>query len=1362
MESWIAEFQDIGNTTTANRTRNVWNCIFPQTILILRGESTTHSFPRKIMSETIIHYYRKTDAPRALLPSIKEQLVTLGLSADADKIVKVETENCFNISGSNLSDKQTEHVEWLLAETFDKENLRLEKSYFDLEPVSSAESMQMEFGPRMTFTSAFSSNAVSICKFCDIPIDRLELSRRYRFSLSETLSEAATKAVKSILHDRMTEEEYPTPLTTFDSGAKAEPVFTVPIMEEGRTALEKINEEKGLGFDEHDLDYYTKLFKERLGRDPTDVECFDMGQSNSEHSRHWFFGGKMVIDGEEKSETLFQMVKATLPKGVPNNSIIAFHDNSSSIRGYVCDAVIPSSVEGPGSMQITKQVLHPILTAETHNFPSGVAPFPGAETGTGGRLRDVMATGRGAYPVAGVSSYCVGNLQIPGYELPWEDKSFVYPSNLASPLDIEIKASDGASDYGNKYGEPVIHGFTRSFGQRLPNGERFEWVKPIMFSAGVGQMDGRFADKGEAETGMLVVKIGGPAYRIGIGGGAASSRIQSSENADLDFDAVQRGDAEMENRMNRLMRACCDLGDKNPIVSVHDQGAGGNGNVLKELVEPAGAAYDIRKVYVGDETLSVLEIWGSEYQENNGLLIRAEDHDLFEAMAKRENCPFRVLGEVTGDGKVVVHDSSNGTTPVDLPLELVLGKMPQKTFTDNHVEIALEPLTLPEGTTAMSAVDRVLRLLSVGSKRFLVHKVDRSVTGLCAQQQCVGPLQLPLSNVGVAAHTHFGTTGTAVACGEQPIKGLVDSAAMARMTVAEAMTNIVWAKISKVEDIKASGNWMYAAKLPGEGAKMWDACVALRDALLELGVGIDGGKDSLSMAARCGDEVTKAPGELTMTCYVTCPDITKTVTPDLKTPSSPSSLLYIDLGEGKTRLGGSALAQVYSQIGNDTPDISDFALLKRAMNVTQDLIDKRLILAGHDRSDGGLAVTLLEMAFAGNCSIDVSIPSSAGAMEVLFNEEAGLVIQVADSEVDAVVASYSGANVPIVKIGTVLTGDSIKIAVGDASPCIEGKMTALRDVWEATSFQLEKRQRDPSCVAQEEEGLKSRVAPQWKLTYSPAPTDEAIMKAETKHKVAILRQEGSNGDREMISAFLAAGFDAWDVTVSDLLTGKVRLDQFRGIVCVGGFSFADVLDSGKGWAGVIKFNDDIFQQFQDFRKRPDTFSLGVCNGCQLLAVLGWIPSTEGLPENQQPRLLHNASGKFESRFSSVKIQESPSVLLKGMAGSSMGVWVAHGEGKFYFPDESIYTSVQEKNLAPIRYVNDTNEVTEAYPFNPNGSPDGIAALCSEDGRHLALMPHPERVFTTWQWPWTPDEWKDLKASPWLQMFQNARVFCDGN
>ena len=779
----------------------------------------------------------------------------------------------------------------------------------------------------------------------------------------------------------------------------------------------------------------------------------------------------------------------------------------------------------------------------------------------------------------------------------------------------------------------MVHGFTRSFGQRLPNGERFEWVKPIMFSAGIGSMDGRHVDKGKAVKGMLVVKMGGPAYRIGVGGGSASSRVTDSANADLDFNAVQRGDAEMENRMNRLMRACIELGAKNPIISVHDQGCGGNGNVLKEIVEPAGAVYDIRKILCGDATMSVLEIFGAEYQENNACLIAKEDEALFLSLAERENCPVSVLGEVSGDGRVVVTDSASDSpvNPVDLPLDMVLGKMPQKTFTDTHIDnTTFKPLEIPTGTTVRDALDRVLRNLAVGSKRFLVHKVDRSVSGLIAQQPCVGPLQIPLANCGVIAHSHLGITGTVVAVGEQPIKGLIDAAAMARMAIAEAMTNIMWAKLSAIEDIKASGNWMYAAKLPGEGAKMWDACVAMRDGLMKLGVGIDGGKDSLSMAAKVGDEIVKAPGELVLTCYVTSPDVTISVTPDLKKVGS--SLVYVRCGDvTKSRMGGTIIAQCYGQVGNEVPDMTDDDLdvLKKAMEITQTMIGEKKVLAGHDRSDGGLMVTLLEMSFAGNVGFEVDIDDfKAGSLECLFSEECGFVVEVEDGE--AVKALYSEAGVPAFIIGKVVELEKgAKVSVGGVV-VLEDSVVALRDVWEETSFELEKRQRDPAVVKLEQEGLKERKAPKWELTYKPQMTVEGVMKSEDKPKVCILRQEGTNGDREMSAAFMAAGFEPWDVNVADLLSGKVRLEQFKGLVACGGFSYADTLDSAKGWGGVIKFNEVLRVQFEEFRARKDTFGLGICNGCQLFALMGFVPSSSagGVAEEHQPRLVHNDSGRY--------------------------------------------------------------------------------------------------------------------------------------
>jgi phosphoribosylformylglycinamidine synthase len=1007
-------------------------------------------------------------------------------------------------------------------------------------------------------------------------------------------------------------------------------------------------------------------------------------------------------------------------------------------------------------------------------FTSGVAPFPGAETGTGGRLRDIQATGRGAYTLAGISSYCVGNLLIPSHPLPWEDATAPYPSNLATPLQIQIDASNGASDYGNKYGEPVVAGFTRSFGQRLPSGERYEWIKPIMFTAGVGMMDDRHKEKGSPEEGMIVCKVGGPAYRIGMGGGAASSRVQGTAEAELDFSAVQRGDAEMENRMNRVIRGCIELGGANPIVSIHDQGAGGNGNVLKEIVDPLGARFEIRDIPSGDPTLSVLELWGAEYQENNAILVRPEGLAIVQALGTREHCAVTPVGVVTSSGRVVVHDNETNTTPFDLPLSLVLGKMPQKTFSFQTIPPTLIPLSLPADITIMNALDRVLRLLDVGSKRFLTNKVDRSVTGLIAQQQCVGPLQLPLSNVAVLAQSHFTTTGVAVAVGEQPIKGLISPSAQARLTVAEGLSNLVFAKITALSDVKASGNWMWAAKLPGEGVKMYEACKALRDLLIELGPSIDGGKDSLSMAAKVQGETVKSPGEITFTCYAACPDITKTITPDLRYASRKSVLYYIDLGEGKTRLGGTALATVFNQVGNETPDVENIVHFKACFDCIQTCVDQRLCGGGHDRSDGGLIVTLLEMAFAGNCGIHIHtmpVVANRNPIEVFFAEELGFVFEVLPVFAKSVESIFKAQNLSIHKVGYTTLDPVIHIEYNQ-QVILHESTALLRSIWESTSFALERLQTNPDCVQQEETSLATRKTPSYQVKYPLKPTPSALLEKPLPSKpcIAVIRQEGSNGDREMLSAFYSVGFDAWDVNMHDLLNNTITVDRFQGIIFCGGFSYADVNDSAKGWASVIKFNPHLLAQFEAFRKQEHTFSLGICNGCQLMALLGWVPfadnevvlgdgNKESLIASEQPRFIHNTSGRFESRWSTVKILPSPAVLLKGMEGSTLGVWVAHGEGRAYFPNAKHLEIVEANQLAPLRYVNDENQETEAYPFNPNGSPHGIAGLCSQDGRHLALMPHPERCFLKWQLPYMTNEMREsYQVAPWLRFFQNAYEF----
>ncbi len=1297
----------------------------------------------------LLHFFRKpalSDTKRDGLLSVARTIVSSGIEC-------IETEHCFNVeTKAPLSPSEIDTLKWLLAETF-------EPQYYSSTSFLGRDGV-LEVGPRMNFTTAWSTNAVSVCHACGLKkITRIERSRRYRLVADSGLGKREDEKFLSRVHDRMTECPYPGPLAAFDTGIRPETVTMVPLIEEGVSALKKINVSIGLGLDDWDIEYYYNLFVKDLKRNPTNVECFDLSQSNSEHSRHWFFRGKLIVDGKEAPDTLMQIVKQPL-KANPANSVIAFKDNSSAIRGYGIRTILPAFPERCSNLAKTAVKYHLIFTAETHNFPSGVAPFPGAETGTGGRIRDVQATGRGGLVVAGTAAYCVGNLRMPGYRLPWEDESFEYPDNLATPLQIEIQASNGASDYGNKFGEPVIQGFTRSFGMRLPDGERREWIKPIMFTGGIGQMDLRHVEKEPPGKGMLVTKIGGPAYRIGMGGGAASSMIQGDNIAELDFNAVQRGDAEMEQKMNRVIRACVEMGDDNPIVSIHDQGAGGNCNVVKEIIYPAGARIEIRKIQSGDKTLSVMELWGAEYQEQNALLIRAGNAEMFASMCRREKVPCAFIGSITGDGFIVLHDETDGSTPVNLDLGKILGDMPQKTFRLDRIAPALAPLTLPEGLRARDALDRVLRLLSVGSKRFLTNKVDRSVTGLVARQQCAGPLQLTVSDVAVIGQSHFGLTGAAISIGEQPVKTLIDPAAMARLSVGEALTNLVWAKIDGIEGIKCSANWMWAAKLPGEGARLYDAAVALRDIMLELGIAIDGGKDSLSMAAKVfsakKSETVKSPGTLVISAYAPCPDITRVITPDIKMPGK-SKLLYLDLGNGKNRLGGTALAQAYGQVGNESPDVEDAGLLKRAFNAVQWLISKDLVLSGHDRSDGGLVTTLLEMAFSGNCGLDIR-DETAAAIPFLFSEEPGLVIEYLPANEKSIRARLEKGKVPHSVIGGTTTGKRIRVRIGGRQ-VLDEDMRVLRSIWEETSHRIEKLQANPVCASEEKKNIYDRPGPSYKVSFRPGTAPPVLVK-KRKHRVAIIREEGSNSDREMSSAFYQAGFDVWDVTMTDFLEGTVSLDNFRGVAFVGGFSYADVLDSAKGWAGVIKFNGNIFEQFRRFYDRPDTFSLGVCNGCQLMALLGWVP-WKGIEDRHQPRFIHNLSGRFESRFSAVRIFPSPSIMLKGMEGSTLGIWVAHGEGRAFFPKKEVLKKVESRSLAPVRYVDDRGATTMKYPFNPNGSANGIAALCSPDGRHLAIMPHPERTFLKWQWAWMPGELrKKIKASPWLKMFMNARQWCE--
>ena len=1246
---------------------------------------------------------------------------------------------CFNVESTRqLTATELECLRLVLADGFLLETV-------SLTPLLLGERV-VEVGPRLNFATAWSSNMVSICRAIGIDcITRVERSRRYLVPEGEDI-----QAFLAAHHDRMTECPYPEPLHTFETGVVPEAVYEVDLKAGGPDALLNI---PGISMDEWDRNLYYDYFVTKHDRNPTIVEIMDLNNANSEHSRHGFFKGKQVIDGVEQGQTLFELVIDTLTAN-PKGSVIAFKDNSSVVEGFDLKTLHPARPGEPSRFGEQTVRYHPLLTAETHNFPTGVAPFPGAETGTGGRIRDVQGTGRGGFVIAGTAGYCVGNLHIPGYAMSWENR-YPCPDNLASALQIEIDASNGASDYGNKFGEPLIQGFTRSFDLRLADGERWGYLKPIMFTAGVGQIDDRHTRKEKEQKGMIIVQVGGPAYRVGFGGGAASSMLQGENAAELDFNAVQRGDAEMEQKMNRVIRACNEMGDKTLIDVIHDQGAGGPANVLKELVEKSGGRVEVRNIRVGDPTMSVLEIYVAEYQERNGFLIRPENIEQFQAICAREKVNCEVLGEVTGDLRFVLHDAADDSTPVDIELDVLLGNIPQKTFADQHRDPGLQPLDLPQNLSVAGALHDVLRLLSVGSKRFLTNKVDRAVTGLIVRQQCCGPLQLPVSDVAVVAQSHFGLTGIATAIGEQPVKMLVDPAAGARMAVGEALSNLVWAGIKDLEEVKCSANWMWAPKLPGEGAAIYDAARAMRDAMVAIGIAVDGGKDSLSMATMVAGETVKSPRQLVISVYAAVPDIRQVITPDLKEPGSV--LVLIDLAKGKNRLGGTALAQVQGQLGNESPDMEDPGQFKRAFGAVQELIRRGLILAGHDRSDGGLLTTLLEMAFSGNCGLDIDLQSSASPLAALFAEELGLVVECRQDNLDVVAALLIAGDIPHAVIGRSTSAKQIRVRC-NGEVVLEEKMQTLRQWWEETSYQLERLQMNPVCAEEEKANIADRPGPTYHLSFTPEPTPAPVLAKKEKPRVAILRDEGSNSDREMTSAFYAAGFEPWDICMNDLLAGRITLDGFRGLAAVGGFSYGDVPESAKGWAATILFNEQLKSMFNTFYNRPDTFTLGICNGCQLFGLLGWVP-WQGIEPASQPRFAHNTSGRFESRWVTVKVLPSNSIMFKGMEDLVFGIHLDHGEGRLHFPDPAIRRQVEAGSMTPLVYVDDNGQATEAYPFNPNGSPDGLAALCSPDGRHLALMPHPERAFLPWQLHYLPQSMKDIKVSPWMKMFQNAYAWC---
>lgn len=1222
----------------------------------------------------------------------------------------------------------------------------------------------LEIGPRRSMETPFSSNAVSICEDIALPqVTRIEHTRRYKLSVNAT----AEILVKKYF-DNMTEEIYVGEVKNFDTGKIPEDVTLVDIIEHGEPVLEKVNRVLGLGMDTKDIEYYYDLFAKILTRNPTDVELVQLGNANSEHSRHHFWKGIQIIDGEKMPLTLMEIVERPLAclEEMDATTLVAFRDNAGVIQGFRTEIIMPVKPGEVSEMRLREKVIHITCTAETHNHPTFVAPFPGAQTGSGGRIRDNTAVGRGGWTGIGVAGYFVGNLFIPGYEIPYEIPGEVVgknkPSKYASPLEILIKGSNGVSSYGNEFGEPLPLGFCRTFGQ-IVNGEWREPRKPILYSGGIGHVYAEHIEKEKAEIGMLIVAIGGPAYPIAVGGGAASSLHQGQNSEELDLKSVQRGNAWEENKTNRVIRACAEMGEDSPISSIHDQGAGGPSNVLTELMEPLGGTVNIRKIILGDKTMSVLQIWSAEYQERYGLLIRPEKLEQFQSICEREGVNCEVLGKIDGNHKVVVEDPTTGDTPVNLDLGDILTNIPQKTFNSTRRTKALKPLELPEVTIA-EAIEKVFRIPSVGSKSYLVHKVDRSVTGLVAQQQCCGIAQIPISDYSLNAQSHFGFTGTVSALGENPNCLLIDPKAGARKIVGEVITNLAGVKIRDISDIRCHMNEMWPAKLPHEGAELYDTVKAASDLLVELGIAVTGGKDSLSMAAEVQGEIVKAPGSLVILGYAPVPDVRKKVTPDIKMPGE-SLLGLIDLGLGKNRLGGSALAQAFNQLGDECPDI-EASLLKRAFRAIQEMIRQDLILAIHDRSEGGLITTVTEMCMASRCGFVLYAKRSQIALRELLTEELGFVIEIPHENERVVQWICEHFGIPITLIG--VTQESTTCGVlaifGQDEPLLDVDIKTLRGWWEATSYQIDKLQTDPECAGLEYLGhsIHIRHDPEpanYRLTFEPRDTPSAVLNTSDNPRVAILRAKGTNGDREMHASCLAAGLQPFDVNMWDLLHDKISLDAFQMLIFPGGFSYMDVFGSAKGWAGTILFNGKLKEMLDRFYERSDTLSLGVCNGCQLMTLLGWFPWKTSDSRNQ-PRFIGNTSGRFESRWVQVEILRSPSVLLSGMVGSKLGVWVAHGEGRLYWPDSYWKHEATDNHLLPMAYVNPDGLSTEVYPYNPNGSPGGITALCSPDGRHLAMMPHPERCSNgLWQWPWMPASWRKLEVSPWLRMFQNARTWC---
>ena len=1211
---------------------------------------------------------------------------------------------------------------------------------------AASDEVQILVTPRVGTISPWSSKATDIFANCNTPIHRLERGVLFTLKGISTISDE----VKQVLHDRMTESVFNQidDAAALFSETEPKPLNSIDILGKGKEELVKANSEFGFALSDEEIDYLTAAFT-KIGRNPHDIELMMFAQANSEHCRHKIFGSEWTIDGEKQPLSLFQMIKNTY-KESPTDVLSAYKDNASVIVGFDTQRFYPKQDAETGHhvYKYKSQAAHILMKVETHNHPTAIAPFAGAATGSGGEIRDEGATGRGGKPKAGLTGFTVSNLNIPGFEQPWED-NYGKPSRMASPLQIMIDGPLGGAAFNNEFGRPALNGYFRTFEQNV-NGDVKGFHKPIMIAGGYGNIRPDHVEKDPIQPGDLLIVLGGPAMLIGLGGGAASSVDSGKLGENLDFASVQRENPEMERRCQEVIDTCWRMEDYNPIVSVHDVGAGGVSNAMPELVNDheLGAILDLRKIPSLEKGMSPMEIWSNEAQERYVLAIRPSSLELFESICARERCPFAVLGEATEARQLTVNDPLFDNKAVDMPMQVMLGGTPRMSRSYDSIERHGDDFTAETVTDLKDAIFRVLKNPTVASKSFLITIGDRSITGMVVRDQMVGRWQVPVADAAVTTTSLVGYTGEAMAMGERPPVALLNPAASARLSVAESISNIMCSKIDQISDIKLSANWMAAAGQQGEDQALFEGVKAIgMEMCPALGIAIPVGKDSLSMRTTWNEEgedkSVTSPMSGVITAFAPVTDVRKTLTPELK--NEDSVLVRIDLSKGQFRLGGSILAQVYKAIGSVTPDVDNFEEFKAFFDLVQDWNNRGLIKAYHDIGDGGLLATVAEMMFASRLGVALEDQSTAA----LFAEEIGAVLQISKADWATLEAEVAASTLSdaITVVGTVNDTDTLTING------LNLDRAELQQAWTEVSYQIQ-RLRDNVETANQEYSLIANKEHKGLIALPIFDLNEPVEAPyinERRPNMVILREQGVNGHVEMAAAFDRVGFNTVDVHMSDLLAGRIDLDEFEGLVACGGFSYGDVLGAGGGWAKSVLFNPQLRDQFEKFFNRDNTFSVGICNGCQMLSQLApLIPGAE-----HWPRFQRNTSEMFEARVVNVKVEKSASILLTGMEGSILPIAVAHGEGRAETSAEK-FAALNAGNQVVLRYVDSFGNPTQQYPMNPNGSPDAISGVTSKDGRATIMMPHPERNFRAIQHSWKPEEWTEDGA--WLRMFRNARQF----